>query len=122
MLFSYIRFLGGKNMKNKIICIFMIVLIMIMIPVVAGATVHKDTQPSKIGWTTIQGFISKAHKINGGALIEFECLFVHYACQGLGQRVTGFRSGWKTMAIPAIFKGILTSHIIIGYCVGVLEF
>lgn len=109
-------------MKNKIIGIFMSMLIMVMITGTAGATIREDSQASPIGWTTIQGFITKAHKINGGALIEFDCLFVHYVCQGLGQRVSGFRSGGRTMAIPAIFKGVLMPHIIIGWCVGVLEF
>lgn len=95
---------------------------MTMIPVAAGATTNQNAQPSKIGWTTIQGVIFGIHEVNGGALIEFRCLFVHYVGQGIGQRTTGFRYGGQMMVIPGSFKGALMPHVIMGWCPGVLEF
>ena len=76
-------------MKNKILGIFMCIIVMTMIPVAAGVTTNQDSQSSKIGWTTIQGFIFGLREVNGGALILFRCLFVHYVGQGIGQRATG---------------------------------
>jgi len=93
-----------------------------MIPVAAGATANTEPQPTQIGWTTLQGFIFGLKEINGGALLEFRCLFVHYIGQGLGQRTTGFRYGGQMMTIPGSFRGALMPHIIMGWCPGVLEF
>jgi hypothetical protein len=107
---------------KKILGIFICMLVMTMIPVAAGATTNQNAQPSKIGWTTVQGFIFGLHEVNGGALIEFRCLFVHYIGQGLGQRTTGFRYGGQMMVIPGSFKGALMPHVIMGWCPGVLEF
>lgn len=110
-------------MKNKIVGIFLCTLVLAMIPVVTGATINQDSQPSKIGWTTIQGFLlTRPREANGGSLIWFRCLFVHYTAQGLGQRATGFRYGGQMMVIPSSFRGVLMPHIIMGWCVGVLEF
>ena len=109
-------------MKNKIVGIFMCMLVLTMVPVAAGATVLQDAEPSDIGWTTLQGFIFGLREINGGALIEFRCIFVHYVGQGLGQRVTGFRYGGQMMVIPGEFRGALMPHMIMGYCPDVLEF
>jgi hypothetical protein len=114
--------LGGRNMRKKILGIVMCTLVLTMIPVAAGMTIDNDPQPSKIGWTTMQGFIFRLREINGGALIGFRCLFVHYVGQGLGQRVTGIRYGGQEMVIPKSFRGILMPHIIMGWCFGVLEF
>lgn len=98
-------------------------LVLTMIPVAAGISVPENPQPSKIGWTTIQGFLlTRPREINGGALIMFRCLFVHYVAQGIGQRVTGFRYGGQLMAIPNTFRGLLANHVIMGWCFGVLEF
>ena len=99
----------------------MCMLVMTMIPVAAGATVN-EPEPSDMGYTTLQGFIFGVHEVNGGALIEFRCLFVHYVGQGIGQRVTGFRYGGQMMVIPGAFKGALMPHVIMGWCPGVLEF
>ena len=107
---------------KKILGIFICMLVMTMIPVAAGATTNQNAQPSKIGWTTVQGIIMGVHEVNGGALIEFRCLFVHYVGQGLGQRTTGFRFGGQMMVIPGSFKGALMPHVIMGWCPGVLEF
>ena len=107
---------------KKILGIFICMLVMTMIPVAAGATTNQNAQPSKIGWTTIQGVIFGIHEVNGGALIEFRCLFVHYVGQGIGQRTTGFRYGGQMMVIPGSFKGALMPHVIMGWCPGVLEF
>ena len=107
---------------KKILGIFICMLVMTMIPVAAGATTEQNKEPAKIGWTTLQGFIFGVHEVNGGAIIEFRCLFVHYVGQGLGQRTTGFRYGGQMMAIPGAFKGVLMPHMIMGYCPGVLEF
>ncbi|HIG99513.1 MAG TPA: hypothetical protein HA258_02925 [Thermoplasmata archaeon] len=109
-------------MRKKILGIVMCTLVLTMIPVAAGMTIDNDPQPSKIGWTTLQGFIFRLREINGGALIGFRCLFVHYVGQGLGQRVTGIRYGGQEMVIPKSFRGILMPHIIMGWCFGVLEF
>ena len=109
-------------MKSKILGIFMCMLVMTMIPVAAGATINQDPQPTKIGWTTLQGFIFGLKEINGGALLEFRCIFVHYTSQGLGQRTTGFRFGGQIMTISGSFRGALMPHIIMGWCPGVLEF
>ena len=109
-------------MKNKIIGIFMCILLMTIIPVAAGVTTSQNPQPSKIGWTTLQGFIFGLREVNGGALIGFRCLFVHYVGQGIGQRVTGFRFGGQLMIIPGDFRGALMPHLIMGWCPGVLEF
>jgi len=109
-------------MKNKIIGIVICMLVMTMIPVAAGATTNQNPQTGKIGWTTLQGFIFGLKEINGGALIGFRCLLVHYVGQGLGQRVTGFRYGGQMMVIPNSFRGALMPHMIMGWCFGVLEF
>jgi hypothetical protein len=110
-------------MKNKIVGICICMLLMTMIPVAAGATTNNNPQPGKIGWTTLQGFtLTQPKQVNGGALISFRCLFVHYVCQGLGQRTTGIRYGGQEMVIPANFNGILMNHIILGWCIGALEF
>ncbi len=108
-------------MKNKILGIFMCILLMTIIPVASGTT-SQNPQPSKIGWTTLQGFIFGLREVNGGALIGFRCLFVHYVGQGIGQRVTGFRFGGQLMIIPGDFRGALMPHLIMGWCPGVLEF
>jgi hypothetical protein len=108
---------------KKILGIFMCMLVMTMIPVAAGATTNNNSQPSKIGWTTIQGItLTQPKQINGGALITFKCLFVHYACQGLGQRTTGIRYGGQEMVVPSNFNGILMNHVVMGWCIGALEF
>lgn len=109
---------------KKILGIFMCMLVMTMIPVAAGANTEpkNDPEASKIGWTTLQGIIFGMHEINGGALIEFRCIFVHYVGQGIGQRTTGFRYGGQIMVIPGAFKGALMPHMIMGWCPGVLEF
>src|SRR4030042_4065744 len=104
---------------KKILGIFMCMLVMTMIPVAAGATTSEEPQPSKIGWTTLQGFIFGLKEINGGALLEFRCLFVHYIGQALGQRTTGFRYGGQMMVIPGTFRGALMPHMILGWCPGV---
>ena len=109
-------------MKNKILGIVMCMLIMTMIPVAAGVTTYQDPQPSKIGWNTLQGFIFGLREINGGALLGFRCLLVHYVGQGIFQRVTGLRFGGQLMVIPGNFKGVLMPHMIMGWCFGVLEF
>jgi len=109
-------------MRRKIIGIGLCMLLLAMIPVTAGMTVQEEPQPSKIGWTTLQGFVFGVREVNGGALIIFRCLFVHYVGQGIGQRVTGFRYGGQLMVIPGVFKGVLMPHIIMGWCPGVLEF
>ena len=109
-------------MKKKIIGIIICMLAMTTIPITLGATVTQDTQTNEVGWTTLQGFIYEVHEINGGAVIEFKCLFVHYVGQGLSQRTTGFRFGGQMMAIPGSFKGLLLPHVIMGWCPGVLEF
>jgi len=106
---------------KKILGIFMCMLVMTMIPVAAGATVN-EPEPSDIGWTTIQGIIFGVHEVNGGALIEFRCLFVHYIAQGLGQRVGGVRFGGQMMVVPGNFRGALMPHFIAGWCMGALEF
>lgn len=96
---------------------------MTMIPVAAGATTNQNPQPSKIGWTTFQGItLTQPKSVNGGALITFKCLFVHYVSQGLGQRVTGFRYGGQEMIIPGTFHGLMSNHIIAGWSPGALEF
>jgi hypothetical protein len=107
---------------KKILGIFICMLVMTMIPVAAGATVNKNPQPSNIGWTTVQGFIFGLKELNGGALLEFRCLFVHYIGQGMGQRTTGFRYGGQMMVIPGEFRGALMPHMIMGWVPGVLEF
>lgn len=111
-------------MNYKIISSLICMLLLAMIPIAAGISIQdKDTQPGKIGWTTIQGFLlTRPREINGGALILFRCLFVHYVAQGLGQRVTGFRYGGQIMVIPGSFRGILMPHMIMGWCIGALEF
>lgn len=107
---------------KKILGIFMCMLVMTMIPVAAGATTN-NKETGKIGWTTLQGFtLTQPKQINGGALISFRCLFVHYAVQGIGQRTTGIRYGGQEMVIPANFNGILMNHMIMGWCIGALEF
>lgn len=65
-------------------------LILIMVPVTAAMTVLHDPQSNNIGWITLQGFIFGLREINGGALIGFSCLFVHYIGRSQGQRVTSF--------------------------------
>jgi hypothetical protein len=108
---------------KKILGIFICMLVMTMIPVAAGATTNNNSETGKIGWTTIQGFtLTQPKQINGGALISFKCLFVHYASQGIGQRVTGIRYGGQEMVIPANFNGLLMNHMIMGWCIGALEF
>lgn len=109
-------------MKKKLLGIGISLLFLAMIPMAAGVTTN-DTEPGKIGWTTLQGFtLTQPRLVNGGALIAFRCLFVHYVAQGLGQRVTGIRYGGQEMVIPANFNGILMNHIIMGWCIGALEF
>ena len=109
-------------MTNKLVGIGICVLFLTMIPVAAGVNTN-NTETGKIGWTTLQGFtLTQPKLVNGGALISFRCLFVHYVGQGLGQRVTGIRYGGQEMVIPANFNGILMNHIILGWCIGVLEF
>jgi hypothetical protein len=90
-------------------------LVMTMTPVAAGATVTEDSEPTAIGWTTVQGFIFNLREINNGALLEFRCIFVHYVGQGLGQRTTGFRYAGQMMVIPGEFRGALMPHMIMGY-------
>jgi hypothetical protein len=109
-------------MKKKIIGIGLCMLLLAMIPVTAGMTIQEEPQPSKIGWTTLQGFVFGVREVNGGALIVFRCLLVHYVGQGIGQRVTGFRYGGQMMVIPGTFRGAIMPHIIMGWCPGVLEF
>ena len=109
-------------MTNKLVGIGICMLFLAMIPVAAGVNTN-NTETGKIGWTTLQGFtLTQPKLVNGGALISFRCLFVHYVGQGIGQRVTGIRYGGQEMVIPANFNGILMNHIILGWCMGVLEF
>jgi len=110
-------------MKIKVIGIFACMLLLTMIPVAAGMSVPEDPQRSDIGWTTIQGFLlTRPREINGGALIMFRCLFVHYVAQSIVQRITGFRYGGQMMVIPNTFRGVLMPHMIMGWCIGALEF
>lgn len=98
-------------------------LVLTTIPVAAGATINQDPEPSDIGWTTIQGFLlTRPKEINNGALISFNVIFVHYVCQGIGQRTTGFRYFGQEMVIPGTFRGLLMPHMIMGICPGALEF
>ena len=108
-------------MKQKIVGLCVCLLLLTMIPLAAGATPKTDS--GKIGWTTLQGILlTQPRLVNGGALLAFRCLLVHYVGQGIGQRVTGIRYGGQEMVIPANFNGILMNHIILGWCIGVLEF
>jgi hypothetical protein len=108
---------------KKILGIFICMLVLTMIPVAAGATTTPNPQPSKIGWTTFQGILlTKPKFINGGALITFTCILVHYVCQGIGQRTTGIRYMGQEMVIPGDFNGVIMNHMILGWCPGVLEF
>jgi hypothetical protein len=109
-------------MKSKFVGISLCMALIMMMPVVAGTLTHQDAQPSPVGWTTIQGFISGLTEINNGAYLEFKCVFVHYAGQSLDERTTGFRYGGQLMVIPGSFRGVLLPHLIIGWCPGVLEF
>ena len=109
-------------MKNKNKGIILCILLLLITPVTVGAIRTIEPQPSKIGWTTVQGLISGVHEINGGAMIEFRCILVHYTSQGVSQRVTGFRFGGQIMAIPGSFKGVLLPHMILGWCHSALEF
>lgn len=110
-------------MKYKIISILICMLLLTVIPIAAGITIQENPQPSRIGWTTIQGFLlTRPREINGGALIMFRCLFVHYVAQSIVHRVTGFRYGGQMMVIPNTFRGVLMPHMIMGWCIGALEF
>ena len=109
-------------MKNKHVGIILCMLILLITPVTAGVIGTEDSQPGKIGWTTVQGLIFGVHEINGGAMIEFRCVLVHYTSQGVSQRVTGFRSGGMIMVIPSTFRGVLLPHVILGWCHSALEF
>ncbi len=111
-------------MKEKILGIILCMLMMTMIPIAAGTISTTDGSPrqNKIGWTTVQGIIFGLRDINGGALIGFRCLLVHYVGQGIGQRVTGWRFGGQPMVIPGSFRGALMPHMILGWSPGVLEF
>lgn len=101
----------------------MCMLVMTMIPVAAGATIEQETQTSDVGITTLQGFIFGMKRINGGAMIEFRCLFVHYIATSIwGERVSGFRFGGQMMVIGGDFKGVLMPHMIMGWVPGALEF
>lgn len=107
---------------KKILGIFICMLVLTMIPASAGATIEPEPETNNIGWTTIQGILlTKPQHINGGALISFRCVFVHYVAQGVAQRTTGFRYGGQLMVIPGNFNGILMNHMILGYCIGQLE-
>lgn len=106
---------------KKILGIFICMLVLTMIPVTAGATTQPEPETTDIGWTTIQGIIVRPQQVNGGALVEFKCVFVHYVAQGLGQRVTGFRYGLQKMVIPSTFYGVMMPGVIMGYCIGQLE-
>jgi len=106
---------------KKILGIFICMLVLTMIPVTAGATTQPEPETTDIGWTTIQGIIGRPKEVNGGALIEFKCIFVHYVAQGLGQRITGFRYNLRTMVIPNTFRGVLMPGMIMGFCIGQLE-
>ena len=109
-------------MNHKIVGICLCLLMLSMVPIAAGMT-SNNTENGKIGWTTLQGILlTQPRLVNGGALIAFRCLFVHYVGQGIGQRVTGIRYGGQEMVIPANFNGVLMNHIILGWCIGVLEF
>jgi hypothetical protein len=108
---------------KKILGIFICMLVMTMIPVAAGATVNQTPQPTKIGWTTVQGItLTQPKELNGGALISFRCLFVHYVCQTLTQRTTGFRYGGQEMIVPGSWHGLISNHVILGWFPGALEF
>lgn len=113
-----------ETVRKKIIGIFVCMLLLTMIPVAAGINGQEEApEPGKIGWTTLQGFLlTQPKSVNGGALIMFRCLFVHYVAQGLGQRVTGFRYAGQIMVIPGTFHGLMANHIIMGWCPGALEF
>lgn len=111
-------------MKNNLLRVCLCMLILVLVPITAGATAEppKDPKTSDIGWTTIQGIIFGVHEVNGGALLEFRCIFVHYVGQGILERTTGFRYGGQMMVIPGAFQGLLLPHMILGYCPDVLEF
>jgi hypothetical protein len=106
---------------KKILGIFICMLVMTMIPVAAGATTTtKNPEQSKIGWTFVQGIITQPQFRNGGALMEFRCIFVHYTAVGIGQSQSGFMYMMQSMIVPGDFRGIIGNHFIIARFLGTL--
>jgi hypothetical protein len=105
---------------KKILGILICMLVMTMIPVAAGANTNPTPQPSKIGWTFVQGIITQPQFENGGALMSFRCIFLHYSCHGVGQHQSGILHMMQRLIVPGDFHGIIGNNFIIARFPGTL--
>jgi hypothetical protein len=107
---------------KKILGIFICMLVMTMIPVAAGATADtsKNPEQSKLGWTFVQGIITQPVFENGGALMSFRCIFVHYSTKGIGQHQSGVLHMGQRLIVPGDFHGIIGNNFIIARFPGTL--
>jgi hypothetical protein len=105
---------------KKILGIFICMLVRTMIPVAAGATVDQTPQQNKLGWTFVQGIITQPVYENGGALMSFRCIFVHYSTKGIGAHESGILHMMQRLIVPGDFHGIIGNHFIIARFPGTL--
>jgi hypothetical protein len=108
---------------KKIIAIFMCMLMIMLIPVAAGATDKnvKEPQTADIGYTIIRGFITKPQLENGGHFISFRCIYVHYMEKGIGAKEHGSLHMLQKLIVENKFTGYIGNHFIIAKIHGTID-
>jgi hypothetical protein len=109
---------------KKILAILMCMLVMMLIPVAAGATTEQqnDPQASQIGSTFIRGIITKPDLVNGGHYVAFRCIWVHYSTRGIGQQQSGCLHLFQKIVLKNNFQGFVGNHFIMAHFPGLLTF
>ncbi len=101
----------------------MCTLVLMLIPVAAGATEQtQNPQASPIGTTFVRGIITRPKLENGGHYVSFRCLWVHYNTWGIGEHQSGFLHLFQRIVLKNNFQGYVGDHIIMAHFPGELTF
>jgi hypothetical protein len=108
---------------KKIIALFMCMLMLTLIPVVAGSTDKPTNDPriTDIGFSLVRGFITKPQLTNGGHFITFRCISVHYMCRGIGHKEIGTLHMFQKITVENNFAGYIGNHFIMARFSGDLD-
>lgn len=117
--------MAGEYIMNakKIVALFMCMLMLTLIPVVAGSTDKPTNDPrtTDTGFTIIRGFITKPQLTSGGHSITFRCIYIHYMSKGIGYKEIGTLHMFQKLTVENNFDGYIGNHFIMARISGDLD-